>query len=153
MKRFHFKLDVLLDMKKRAEEEAKKDLARKNNEIMAVRRERDDLASQLVSFFAEEKKQRLKVLELVALKFSIAYRSQLQLEIVKKEQGITGLLAEREQLRLRLTQARKETRVLELLREKKFAAWKKEYNKEEQDFIDDVSQKGYVRRLRNSAVA
>jgi flagellar FliJ protein len=147
MKRFHFKLDVLLDLKRRAEEEVKKDLARKNGEIVSCRRERADLASRLTSLFAEEKQQRLTTLDLRALKFSIAYRSQLQKEIVRKEQCLSGLLAEREQLRLLLAHARKETRVLEILKEKKFSQWKKEYKMEEQEFVDDVSQKGYVRRL------
>jgi flagellar FliJ protein len=151
MKRFHFKLDVMLDLKKRAEEEVKKELARKNGEIISCRREREDIASRLKSLFIEEKKQRLLVLDLRALKFSIAFRAQLQREIVCKEQCIKGLLAEREQLRLRLTQARKETRVLEILKEKKFSQWKKEYKMEEQEFIDDVSQKGYVRRLTASS--
>jgi flagellar export protein FliJ len=64
-----------------------------------------------------------------------------------KERRIEALVAELEQLRVRLAHARKECRVLEILKEKKFALWKKEYKKEEQEFIDDVSQKGYVRRL------
>jgi flagellar FliJ protein len=148
MRRFHFKLDVMLDIKKRAEDEVKKELAKKNGEIFATRQEREELAARLKSFFVDEKQQRLRVLDLLALRFSIVYRGQLQKEIAQKEHRITGLVSELEQLRVRLAQARKECRVLEILKEKKFARWKKEYKKEEQEYIDDVSQKGYIRHLQ-----
>jgi flagellar FliJ protein len=147
MKRFHFRLGVMLDIKKRVEDGIKKELAAKNREILASRQLREELARRLDSFFIEEKKQRLRILDLQALRFSITYRSQLQKEIAGTEGRITGLVSDLEQLRVRLAQARKECRVLEILREKKFSAWKKEYKKEEQEYIDDVSQKGYVRRL------
>ena len=147
MKRFHFRLDVLLDIKKRAEEEIKKELAKKNGEILASRRERGELVRRLETFFIEEKQQRLRILDLLALKFSISYRSQLQKEIAHKDRCIEGLISELEQVRVRLAQATKERRVLEILKEKRLVRWKKEYKKEEQEFVDDVSQKSYIRRL------
>ena len=151
MKRFNFRLDVLLDIKKRAEEEIKRELARKNGEILLSRQEREELSRTLDAFFIEEKKQRLRILDLLALKFSISYRSQLQKEIVHKDRFIEGLVGELENVRVRLAQATKECRVLEILKGKRLARWKKEYKKEEQEFIDDVSQKGYVRRLHAAA--
>jgi flagellar protein FliJ len=153
MKRFHFRLDVLLDIKKRAEEEIKKELAKKNGEILASRREREILSRRLETFYIEEKKQRLRVLDLLALRFSISYRSQLQKEITNKDRCIDGFMSELEQVRVRLAQATKERRILEILKEKRLARWKKEYKKEEQENIDDVSQKGYVRRLHAAAAA
>jgi flagellar FliJ protein len=147
MKRFRFRLEALLDIKKRAEEEVKKELAGKNNEIQTARRQRGELAARLESFYADEKQQRLRVLNLLALRFSISYRGQLQKEIVDKDRCLANLASELDQLRVKLTQARKECKVLEMLREKKLAHWKKERGKEEQEYIDDVSQKGYVRRL------
>jgi flagellar FliJ protein len=152
MKRFHFRLDVLLDIKKRAEEEIKKELGAKNAEILASRRDRESLAATLESFFIEEKKTRLRVLDLPSLRRSISYRGQLQKEIKDKDLCIAGLSVDLEHIRERLMKARKETRVLELLKEKKLARWKKEYKKEEQKFVDDVSQTSYVRRL-NAASA
>jgi flagellar export protein FliJ len=148
MRRFHFKLGVLLDLKKRAEDEVKKDIARKNGEILVSRKERGELAGRLEAFFVEEKKQRLSVLDLLSLRLSIVYRGQIQKEIAQADKRIESLTAELGQLRVRLALARKECRVLEILREKKLARWKKEYKKEEQVFIDDVSQKGYIRRQR-----
>jgi flagellar protein FliJ len=147
MKRFNFRLEALLDIKIRAEEEVKKGLAGKNNEIQVARRQRSELAARLESFYADEKQQRLRVLNLLALRFSISYRGQLQKEIADKDRCLATLASELDQLRVKLTQARKECKVLEMLKEKKLAQWKKERGKEEQENIDDVSQKGYVRRL------
>jgi flagellar protein FliJ len=147
MKRFQFRLDVLLDIRKRAEEEVKKELAKKNGEIHAARRDREEIAGRLEAFFVEEKQQRLRILDLLALKFSVSYRSRLQKEILGKDRSIDGLAAELGAVRVRLAQATKDRRVLEILKEKRLARWKKEYKKEEQEYIDDVSQKGYVRRL------
>jgi len=148
MRRFHFKLGVVLDLKKRAEDEVKKDIARKNGEILVSRKERGELAGRLEAFFVQEKKQRQSVLDLLSLRLSIVYRGQIQKEIAQADKRIESLTAELGQLRVKLAQARKECRVLEILREKKLALWKKEYKKEEQVFIDDVSQKGYIRRQR-----
>ena len=153
MKRFHFRLDVLLDIKKRAEEEIKKELAKKNGEILASRREREELVRRLETFFIEEKQQRLRILDLLALKFSISYRSHLQKDIAHKDRCIEGLVGELENVRVRLAQATKERRVLEILKEKRLARWKKEYKKEEQEYIDDVSQKGYIRRLHAASAS
>ena len=147
MKRFHFRLDALLDMKKRAEEDVKKELAKKNAEIASARKEREDIGARLSVFLVEEKEQRLRVLDLLALRFSISYRGHLQREMADRDRLLEKLAAEAERIRLRLVAARKETRVLELLREKRLARWKKEYRKEEREYLDDVSQKGYVRRL------
>lgn len=142
---------MLLDMKKRAEEEVKKELGMKNAQILASRRDRDSLAKTLAEFFVEEKIQRLKVLDLRSLRLSISYRGQLQKEIRDKDRDLSALSAQLADIRERLAKARKETRVLEILKEKRLSRWKKEYRKEEQEAIDDVSQKGYVRRLNAAA--
>jgi len=147
MKRFHFKLQALLEIKKRAEDEIKKKLGAKNREILASRQDRLDVQKKLESFFVEEKQQRLRVLDLLALRLSISYRSHLQNEINKKEQIINTLMKEQDQLRQKLAFARKQSRVLEILKEKKLLEWKKEYHLEEQEFVDDVSQKGFIRRM------
>jgi flagellar export protein FliJ len=140
----------MLDLKKRAEDEIKKEVARKNGQIIVGRREHEELLAQLKAFFIEEKQQRLRLLDLLKIRYSLAFRGQLQKDIVQKEKSIQVLIAELDKLRVRLAQARKECRVLEILKEKKFSRWKKEYKKEEQEFIDDVSQKGYVRRLHSA---
>jgi flagellar FliJ protein len=153
MKRFRFRLESLLEIKKRAEEEIKKKLALKNAEILNAKRDQQELETRLASFFAEEKLQRLRVLDPVTLRFSISYRTQLQKDIGQKKQQVEKLSAEKENIRVLLTEAKKETRVLEILKEKKLAQWKKEYKMEEQEFVDDVSQKGHIRKMRAASAA
>jgi flagellar export protein FliJ len=47
-----------------------------------------------------------------------------------------------------LTEAKKECKALEILKDKKLLEWKREYKLEEQEFSDDVSQKGFIRKAR-----
>jgi flagellar protein FliJ len=151
MKRFRFRLDALLDIKIRAEEEIKKELAKKNGELLKTRREIQEINGRLESFFSEEKKQRLRTLDLLALRFSISYSRQLQKDIVFRQKVMDGIMEDIEQLRIRFAKARKECRILEILKEKKLGRWKKEYRMEEQKFTDDISQKGYIRKLQHTA--
>ncbi len=148
MKRFRFRLESLLDIKKRAEEEIKKDLARKNGEIAAARARHQEILGALDSILFQEKQQRQSIIDLLAVRVSLAYRAQLKKDAVIAFQTIDGLEAQRETIRVKLTEARKATRVLEILKENKFAQWRKELSREEQKFSDDVSQKGYIRKIR-----
>jgi flagellar FliJ protein len=153
MKRFRFRLESILDIRNRAEEEIKKELAKKNGEIIAARRRHEGMCRALESFFAEEKEHRLRVLDLMALRLSVSYHQQLKSDAEEALRAVQQLGKEKDAIRQRLAQARKETRVLEILKEKRLSEWKKEYKAEEQKFVDDVSQKGYIRRIRTASRA
>ncbi|HAJ79834.1 MAG TPA: hypothetical protein DCO75_08685 [Fibrobacteres bacterium] len=53
---------------------------------------------------------------------------------------------------LSLTEAKKESRALEILKEKKYLQWKLEGKREEQEFVDDISQKEYIRKGKTAQV-
>jgi flagellar FliJ protein len=151
MKRFTFRLESLLEIKRRNEEEVKRSLARKNGEILSSRQELNKLDKQLLELFMEEKKQRVDILDLAALRFSLSYRVQLQKDLALKRRQIQGLESDAEKLRNLLVKARKETRILELLKEKRLGQWKKEYRAEERAFVDDVSQKSHIRKKQGES--
>ncbi len=151
MKRFRFRLESLLAMKTRVEEEVKKELAKKNAEILAARRDQQDILGKIDYSVAEEKRQRLRSLDLRAVRLAVVYRDQLKRDSKIAQRRVDDLVQEKDRIRLRLAQARKESRVLEILKDKRHAEWKKEYKTEERNFNDDVSQTGYIRTLHLDA--
>lgn len=152
MKRFKYRLQTVLDIKKRKEDEIKKKLAEKNGHVLIAQKQLKDLNEQLAQFQASEKKQRARSVSIHALRASIVYRYKMQADIAGKGKEIIQLKQGAHALVKLLTEAKKESKALEILRDKKFAEWKHEYKLEEQESTDDVSQKGFIRKTRTAAL-
>jgi flagellar FliJ protein len=140
MQRFRFTLETLLELRRRKEDAVKLELARKQGEVGIAQGQLDALAR------AWDALQRV-----VLMRHAVAFRHKLKLDMLAKGRQIDELKAEAERIRKRLVKATQEVRALELLRERRFAEWRKEYRAEEQGFIDDVSQQGYIRKKKNVA--
>jgi flagellar FliJ protein len=152
MKRFRYRLQTLLDIKKRKEEEIKRKLAEKNNQVLRAQRQLKEFNEQLAEFQASEKKQRMRAASVSALRASVVYRYKLQADIAGKGKEIVQCKQDAQAIVKLLTEAKKECKALEILRDKKLAEWKREYKLEEQEFTDDVSQKGFIRKTRIAAL-
>jgi flagellar protein FliJ len=146
MKRFRFRLQTLLDMKQRREEELARKVAEKNGEIVQAQKNLQDGRDRLARFQAEEKLQRTSAPSAVLLRVSVAHCHALQRDIEEANRRIAGLRRELESAVHSLTEAKKETRALEILRDNKRDRWKRDFLREEQQFTDDVSQKGQIRK-------
>ena len=130
MKRFSFRLQTLLDIRKKVEDGLKKALASKNVEIATAQQVKQSMVDTLALFFANEKQHRETSLDARELRLSISYRAQLQYDILARDRVINALFTDAERLRTMLVGARKDCRILEILKEKKFAHWKKMRNRE-----------------------
>ena len=150
MKRFSFRLQTLLDIKQRREEELARTVAEKNNEIIRTFKSLQEGRDRLSQFQAEEKKQRAFALDALLLRLSVVHRHALQREIAERGSRIAALKLELQAAVHSLTEAKKETRALEILRDSKRMEWKRDYGREEQKIIDDVSQNGYNRKLKTA---
>jgi flagellar protein FliJ len=146
MKRYHFRLDTLLELRKRREDEIKQQLGKKNREILAVRKELSAINLELKSLQDSEKKTRNTVKSALLLRYSVTYRFKLKEDIVKKTRLIDELSVQAEGIREKLVRAKQQRRAIEIVKEKKLAEWKKEYSLREQKFIDDISQQGFIRK-------
>jgi flagellar export protein FliJ len=149
MKRFRFKLQPLLSMKTKMEKDIARNLAIKNQETLLVKKQLEQCRDRLAAFQESEKSQREGFLDPQLLKMSVSYRYQLQHDILDKIHGIAGLEKEIRTITQSLIDAKKETRALEIIMEKKQAQWKKEYQRADRKFIDDLSQK---RSFKNAAM-
>jgi len=145
MKKFTFDLSALLMLRKRDEERVMQLLADKNREIIAKQQNLDSATSALKELQSSEKKRRGGNETVLELRYSVAYRYKLKADILAIGRAIQGLQGEADRIRQKLTVATQSRKALELIREQKQLAWKKEKNRFEQNFIDDVAQQRYIR--------
>lgn len=146
MKRYHFRLETLLELRKRREDEIKLQLGKKNREMLAARKELAATSDALKSLQASEKKTRATAKSALVLRYSVTYRYKLKEDIVKKSRLIDELGAQAEGIRKKLVRATQQRRAIEIVRERQLAEWKKEYSSQERKFVDDISQQAYIRK-------
>ena len=145
MKQFTFSLEALLKKREREENEMKLELALQSTRIYAAKEELYTLKTELQNLQENEKLNRTLGTTLLTLKFSVSYRNKLKLDMLHKGKEITLYQNQIVIIRQRLIHATKLKKALELLREKKFKQWEKDYKHREQVFIDDVCQQRFIR--------
>jgi len=146
VKKFTFKLDTLLRVKRNKEDEIKRRLAIKNREAEAVREAIEAAQAELKNFQKNVKVNRTQGGESVAdLRQSVSYRNALKLKLLKAGQQLDNVMVEAYGINQELIKAAQERRAVEIIREKRYNEWKKENAAAEQKFIDDLSQQMYVR--------
>ena len=149
MRRFRFQLEPILRIRKRREEDVKRQLGRKNREIVGAKQDMASLEGELKGLQSGEKLRRARnEADLQAMRASVLYRHKLKRDMVDKGNEILHLNGEAQSIRHSLTRAMQARRAIELVRERRLSEWKREANREEQAFIDDVSQQGHIRKTR-----
>lgn len=145
MKKFSFRLEPLLSLRLRREEEVKHALGRKNNEIAAVRAAIVQLDDEFRRMQATEKKKRSEVRNAQELRYSTAYRFKLRGDIRERKRALIELNRQAEEIRKQLVAAKRDRRAVEIIRERRFGEWRHDYNQQEQKFVDEVSRQGFIR--------
>ncbi|NLE02352.1 MAG: flagellar export protein FliJ [Fibrobacter sp.] len=148
MKKFNFTLQSLLDIRLRKEDEIKLMLAKKINQIQQSFAIQNEIHDKLRDLQETEKKRRKETENVSLLKASVAYRFKLKADLIEIVRKIDTLKNEADNIRAKLTEATKQRRAIEILKENKFSEWKKEQNDLEQKFIDDISQQSFIRKTR-----
>jgi len=147
MRRFHFTLEALLQLRKRKEDEVKRELAHKNREISQMQAEVKRVGAEIGELQRDSRSARSgTTISVTDLRTWVAYRHKLMHDLAASGRRVEVLRGELGAIRTRLIQATKETRAVEILKDNRFAEWKKEYNSQQQEFTDDVSQKLHAKR-------
>ncbi|HEX2957280.1 MAG TPA: flagellar export protein FliJ [Chitinispirillaceae bacterium] len=145
MKRFRFRLDVLLDIRIRREEKVKLELAEKNKEILKEQDKLNQLHEELKKLQSEELQRRKEQDSIILMNTSVAYRFKLKKDML----GVGGKIDEIQEaiyhIRKKLISATKDRKAVEILKERQKSEWLKKYRTQEQSFIDDISQKNHIR--------
>jgi flagellar FliJ protein len=154
VKRFQFRLESLLNLRKRREEECKTLLGRKNQEILGARQALDRLYRAFNELQATERKKRSEVQSVMELRYSVSYRFKLRQDILGQGKTLENLNSQAVELRNRLIRATQQRRAIELVREQRYALWRVEKNRGEQKFTDEIAQRrsGRAGEMRLRAV-
>ncbi len=146
MRRFTFPLDTLLEVRRRAEDEVKRELARTIGKLGEAREQLAALSHELSAMQKATLHDSRASASVLVFRHTVAYRHKLKRDMLQKGRDIESLQEEEAGVRRRLVAATQQRRAIELVREKRYRQWRKAYRSEEQEFTDDVSQKAFVRR-------
>lgn len=142
MKRFHFSLETLLSIRQQREQDARLELAgitsecnRLDEQLGVLARERTASVSRGKDDFKEDLMRWYAYREL--------YLQRLDRRIEEIQEDRAALELRREDAAAAYREAHREVFVLEKLREKRYALYRRESAREEQRSIDDIAGSRY----------
>lgn len=138
MHKFRFKLEGVLSVKMRLEEQAKAAFASAMQTLNACEQKRDEAAARVRAY--EQKLEELvngilNITEITVCKDAIRIVRE---DLVEKENAVKRAQNRVEMCRKNLSNAIMERKTIEKLKEKKFEEYIKEYNDEERKQIDEL---------------
>jgi len=148
-----FRFDSLLQIRSAREDACKRTVAARLQKILGVRQKRAELEQQL-----REQTDGLRLClaerraDLDHLRMSRHWISRLQLRILETESTLAAEQSILAQERAALAEARKQTRVLEILKERQRTAWLEAEGRREQRETDDMNAARHV-WLKNGSKA
>jgi len=145
MNRFRFRLEVLLDLRKKKEEKIKLALAEKNSEILSAGKKVTELHDALKELQENEKTSRREHLDPVLLRYSITYRYALKKNLADAIRRVDDLTADAFSIQKELIVATQKRKAVEIVKEKRLNEWKRKNHIVEQKFNDDISQQSFIR--------
>jgi len=145
MKKFKFKLQVVLDHRKRIENEKKKELGKVNAVLNSEKDKFYAFENVYLATQLELKKKETGILDIAQMLFYQSYLIQLRQIMQHQKKVINEVLKEVEKKRLELVEVSKKRKVLDKLKEKEYSQYTKEMALVEQKFIDEISINKYLR--------
>lgn len=140
MKAFRFRLDRLLDLRRRREEAAQRDLAEamravrdQNGKLLGMMAARDEGKAAL-------RAMRMKELDLGRLRLQEDYLESLERKIRVEFDRLQELVRSEIGKRHALTEAVRGVKVLERLRERRLQEWTRGADREERKTLDEVAR-------------
>jgi flagellar FliJ protein len=139
MKRFKFNLEKVLEIKEIEEKVIQKDLLliqhqiKENEKIITNYKEKISCEKNNVTLLSS------KLIKQIEIMTHYKYIDSCNAEIERLKQIISQLRTKETKLKNSLLEKSKERRTLERLKEIKFEEFKKQYNKQEQNTMDEIS--------------
>jgi flagellar FliJ protein len=141
MRRFRFTLETVLRIRKRKEDDVKRELGAMNTEIAGTRRRIQEITGRLNDLTNEERERRGIAPSIVELRYGVAYRHKLKGDLAGEGKRLESLRLQAALIRKRLVEATKARRAVEIVKERRLREWKKQYAKAELSRTDDISQR------------
>lgn len=150
MKRFQFPLETLLRLKIRQEDQARQSLILSQTALREAEAALDVLTGRHFILVKEFRELAVSRVSIRALQLFQAFLVRLQAEIEVQEKVVYHCREHVEMCRNQLVEARQNRRVVDKLKEKRLAAYRREYLREEQSFIDEVAGSQFRRQESGS---
>ncbi len=150
MRRFQFRLQTLLEVKRRLEEQAQLDLMHQEMVLAGLQSERDYLHQAVLTQRARLEFPPEATLELDEVQQDHRMLEYLKTTLAEKDRQIEGCRQESERLRETLVERKKDRETVEKLRERDYAAWRHEAARLDQSALDEVSSIAFNRRRREA---
>ncbi|MCR5431927.1 MAG: flagellar export protein FliJ [Lachnospiraceae bacterium] len=138
MRKFSFKLEGVLSVKLRLEEQAKAAFASAMQTLNACEQRRDEAALRVKSYEAKLEELVNGVLDVTEISICREAIRIVKEDLVEKENAVKRASNRVEMCRKNLSNAIMERKTLEKLKEKAFEDYVKEYNDEERKQIDEL---------------
>ena len=139
MKKFQFSLQKVLDLRQFAEDQAKTELAQAISHAELIKVQLAEIAQQRVDAYAS-RSNCLNIEEHIVIENFIT-RLDIKKESLLQELAQAELIIEEK--RKIYTEAMKNRKVLSKLKEKKYAEYRKNYFKKQDEIVDDISSSRY----------
>jgi flagellar FliJ protein len=136
---FRFPLQFLLDHKERLEDEAKQRWTKAKQAVHQAEEEHRRIGQELMD--ARQMLSKFSTVDAEQLQIRLSYREQLNLLLEQKYQQIRELRKEESKMQEALVEAAKERKAMELLKEQRLDEFKREQNRKEQKFMDELGQR------------
>lgn len=145
MPRFSFKLQRVLDIKERREEQLKGELASVKREYEEEEKILHSLEKSHSICLDRLREHQLKTISIQEVTWYQAYLSKLVNDISSQSQKLEDLLKRIDELTKKLIETSKERRVLEKLRERKWDEFRHEVECLEQEVLDEIGTSRHIR--------
>ncbi len=146
MRRFQFKLQTVLDVKKKREEVLQAELAQLRELYQQQQESLAHLEEKHLFYQAQLQNQREDQLEIKSILAHLEYLKFIAGQISQQEEELSRLTEALEGKRASLVEASQECQLLEGLKERERVGHLLEYRREEQRFLDEVAQLSFVRK-------
>lgn len=139
MKKFIFKLETLLNIKKKKEELITQKLSKVQAQKLNVINEINKIKNKISDLFNNYKNLKMTVLDINFMFLNQNYINYLEKELNSLNEQLNNIQIEENKIKDELNQAMKERKILEKLKENQFEQYKKEYNKQDNLIMDEIA--------------
>jgi len=143
MKKFSFSLEKVLEVKEIEEKVIQKNLLLLQHEIFEIEKKIAIIAEKISLERAKVCTLNMELVNSVKIMLHYKYIESLSNETEVYKKTLTTLRINEQKIKLQLIEKSKEKKALERLKEIKYEEFRKDYNKEQQLFLDDISIQNY----------
>ncbi len=138
MAKYTYRLQSLINIKEKLEEQKKNELAVENNKLNQEKQVLTELYQEMSSTLDKQEKEQKQSINAIQLQLYINYTDKLKIEIKQQLDKVEKQEKKTEEVRLELLEYTKAKKSLEKLKEKDYENYLEEEKRAEQKLVDEI---------------